>query len=297
MPKFRKHYYPSEMLAIDKTMIGFRGRFSAKQYAPKNPVKWGIKAFNLADSKNWYLLDTLVYTGASTLDEADPAFQSLPQPGRVVMHLMRHYLDSNHHLFTDRYYMSVPLTTALASHNTSFTGTVMKNRIDLPDAIRATSFSLKEGDHLSFRCERLLAQAWRAKGKQKTLVMLSSASSAKLVEVPAMHRTEVMLKPECVNDYNHSMNGVDRSDQFTVSYPFVRRTRKWWRKMFFYLLEVPVVNSYILYREVTHKKVSHLDFRRSLVNSLATEHIRDEGTHHTSVGRPLSRLRPVRLDK
>ena len=51
--------------------------------------------------------------------------------------------------------------------------------------------------------------------------MLSSASSAKLVEVPAMHRTQVMLKPECVNDYNHSMNGVDHSDQFTVSYPFV----------------------------------------------------------------------------
>ena len=127
--------------------------------------------------------------------------------------------------------------------------------------------------------------------------MPSSASSAKLVEVPAMHRTEVMLKLECVNDYNHSMNGVDRSDQFTVSYPFVRRTRKWWRKMFFYLLAVSVVKSYILYREVTHNKVSHLDFRRSLVDSLATEHIRDEGTHRTSVGRPLTRPRPVRLDK
>ena len=135
VPKFREHYYPSERLAIDETMIGFRGRFSAKQHAPKKPVKWGIKSFNLADSKNGYLLDTLVYTGARTLDEADPAFQSLSQPGRVVMHLMRHYLDSNHHLFTDRYYTSVPLTTALASHNTSFTGTVMKNRVDLPDAI------------------------------------------------------------------------------------------------------------------------------------------------------------------
>ena len=134
-------------------MIGFRGRFSAKQYAPKKQVKWGIKAFNLADSKNGYLLDTLFYTGARTLDEADPTFQSLPQPGWVMMHLMRHYLNSNHHLFTDRYYTSVSLTTALASHNTSFTGTAMKNRIDLPDAIRATSFSLKEGDHLSFRCE------------------------------------------------------------------------------------------------------------------------------------------------
>ena len=129
-------------------------------------------------SKNGYLLDTLVYTGADTLEEASPEFESLPQPGQVVMHLMRHYLDSNHHVYTDRYYTSIPLTQSLASNNTSFTGTVMKNRTDLPDTIRAKSFSLKQGDNLSFRCEQLLVTAWRAKGKDKTLIMLSSSSSA-----------------------------------------------------------------------------------------------------------------------
>jgi len=221
IPKFREHYYPSENVAIDETMVRFRGRFVAKQYAPKKPVKWGIKTFNVADSKNGYLLDTLVYMGADTLEEASPEFQSLPQPGRVVMHLMRHYLDSNHHVYTDRYYTSIPLTQSLASHNTSFTGTVMKNRIDLPDTIRAKSFSLKQGDHLSFRSEQLLVTAWRAKRKDKTLIMLSSSISAKMVEVPAMHNTRQMLKQKSVNDYNHCMNGVERSDQLTVSYPFV----------------------------------------------------------------------------
>ena len=81
VPKFREHYYPSEKLAIDETMIGFRGRFGAKQYAPKKPVKWGIKAFNLADSKNGYLLETLVYTGAETLAEASAEFESLAWSG------------------------------------------------------------------------------------------------------------------------------------------------------------------------------------------------------------------------
>ena len=66
VPKFREHYYPSKKLAVDETMIGFRGRFGSKQYAPKKPVKWGIKTFNIADSKNGYLLDTVVYTGAKT---------------------------------------------------------------------------------------------------------------------------------------------------------------------------------------------------------------------------------------
>ena len=213
------------------------------------------------------------------------------------MHLMRHYLDSNHHVYTDRYYTSIPLTQSLASHNTSFTGTVMKNRTDLPDTIRAKSFSLKQGDNLSFRCEQLLVTAWRAKGKDKTLIMLSSSSSARMVEVPAMHNTQQMLKPESVDDYNHCMNGVDRSDQLLVSYPFVRKTRKWWRKLFFYLLEVSVVNSFILYREVTKKKMTHLDFRRSVVESLAMEYLEQHESRRTSVGRPLSRPCPVRLNR
>jgi len=172
----------------------------------------------------------------------------------------------------------------------------MKNRIDLPDTIRAKSFSLKQGDHLSFRCEQLLVTAWRAKGKDKTLIMLSSSSSAKMVEVPAMHNTRQMLKPESVNDYNHCMNGVDRSDQLTVSYPFVRRTVKWSRKLF-YLLEVSIVNSFILYHEVTQKKITHLDFRQSVIESLAIEYLQQQESHRTSVGRPLSRPHPVRLDR
>ena len=93
------------------------------------------------------------------------------------------------------------------------------------------------------------------------------------------------------------MNGVDRSDQLTVSYSFVRRTVKWWRKLFFYLLEVSIVNSFILYREVTQKKITHLDFRRSIIESLATEYLQQQESRRTSVGRPLSWPRPLRLDR
>ncbi len=40
---------PSRNLSIDETMVGFRGRFVAKQYMPKKPTKYGIKAFTLAE--------------------------------------------------------------------------------------------------------------------------------------------------------------------------------------------------------------------------------------------------------
>ena len=78
------------------------------------------------------------------------------------------------------------------------------------------------------------------------------------------------------------MNGVDLADQYTVYFPFIRKTRKWWRKVFFWLMEVAVVNSYILYKETVVAPLSHRHFRLSLVQDLV------------KLSSPISIARPVR---
>jgi hypothetical protein len=42
--------------------------------------------------------------------------------------------------------------------------------------------------------------------------------------------------PKCVADYNTQMRGVDTADQYLAYYPFIRKTVKWPKKVFFYLL-------------------------------------------------------------
>ena len=199
----------------DETMVGFRGRFSAKQYMPNNPEKWGIKAFTMADSTNGYMLNILVYTGAGTLDQSTTD-QALPQPVRIVMHLVEPYLDLGHHIFTDRYYTSIPLVLALEARLTSFTGTCMRNRLDLPDDIRYMQ-RLPDDGTIAFRAGRHLCMAWRAPQKIIPFVMVSSDSSAKMITVPSRNSyRQTLLKPQAVDLYNHNMNGVDVADQLTV---------------------------------------------------------------------------------
>ena len=71
-------------MAVDETMVGFRGRFGPKQYMPKKPVKYKrIKAFTLADSGEEYVLNILLYTGTETLTVINPEFSQLPQPAQV----------------------------------------------------------------------------------------------------------------------------------------------------------------------------------------------------------------------
>ena len=66
------------------------------------------------------------------------------------------------------------------------------------------------------------------------------------------------------------MLGVDRLDQRMSYYSLGRKSVRWWRKVFFWVMEVVVVNSYILYSRHTssHRKLPHKEFRREVVMSL-----------------------------
>lgn len=58
---------------------------------------------------------------------------------------------------------------------------------------------------------------------------------------------QAIQKPVAILDYDKYMGAVDRCDQM-ISYPtFKRRTLKWWKKVFFYLLMLATLNVYLLY--------------------------------------------------
>ena len=114
IPNFQASYNPSRDVSVDETMIGFRGRFSAKQYLLNKPTKYGVKAFTIADSSHGYILNILLYTGKDTLANTSPQYKDQQQPAQVVLHLAEPYLDQGRHVFTDRYYTSISLAKALS---------------------------------------------------------------------------------------------------------------------------------------------------------------------------------------
>ena len=98
-----------------------------------------------------------------------------------------------------------------------------------------------------------------------------------------------------VDEYNKYMLGVDRLDQRMSYYSFVRKSVRWWRKVFFWLVEVAVVNSYILYSHHTNarRKLSHKEYRRELVMSLCEDQRADRAHRYqpTRGDHSLERLR------
>ncbi len=79
------------------------------------------------------------------------------------------------------------------------------------------------------------------------------------------------MKPEAIVQYNKYMGGVDRADQLLSYYGFGHRTVQWWRRAFFFLLDMAVVNGYICYtlqNPDRSRRLSHEQFRITLAKDL-----------------------------
>ena len=57
-----------------------------------------------------------------------------------------------------------------------------------------------------------------------------------------------LYKPTCIVDYTRWMGGVDVADQLMNYYHFLRRTIKWWRKLWVHMLNMIIMNAFLLNR-------------------------------------------------
>ncbi|XP_017778000.1 PREDICTED: piggyBac transposable element-derived protein 4-like [Nicrophorus vespilloides] len=100
-------------------------------------------------------------------------------------------------------------------------------------------------------------------------------------------------QPNVVINHNKYMDGVDKADHCVSTYCFMRKSQKWWRKLFFWGLEICAINSYILYKVTQQredkKPMAHLKFVRRLVDQLV-EDFRDGSINKPSTSGTAERL-------
>ena len=121
---------------------------------------------------------------------------------------------------------------------------------------------------------KLLALQWKDK---RLITMLSSIHDSSMVTKTRRTRAsasgrENIQKPFMVDQYNTYMGGVDKSDQYLSYYGFDHRMVKWYKRAVFHLLDLAIVNAYIMYKLSVQsgKHMSHVQFRIKLATELLT---------------------------
>jgi len=284
---FAKFYNPSEHLVVDKVTVKFKGRVIFKQYIPKKSKHFGIKLYKLCDS-NGYTYDMDVYLGK----DRQRVTQHPTATHATVTNLTRRVEGVGHKLYMDNFFSSPDLYDDLIQKKIYCCGTVRLNRWRVPKDLKHKTLRLKRGDiQLRTRGE-LTAVVWRDKRDMGMLTNIHDPPS----KGNFWDEHGNAIKPAIVADYNRHMGYVDKADRMANNYTASHRTWKWTKKLFFHLLDMTILNSYILLSTCGGKKISQRDFRLTLVREILarTGH---EPRPSRAVGRPaLASANISRLD-
>ncbi|XP_065917271.1 piggyBac transposable element-derived protein 4-like [Dysidea avara] len=130
---------------------------------------------------------------------------------------------------------------------------------------------LKRGEIDYYHSDELLALTWHDK---RDVRMLSTVHTPVIVDTNKVHHKtkETICKPQCVTDYINSMGAVDKSDMQISLAECVRKTRKWYKKLVFHLIDMAMYNAYILYQHNIGKKHSFYKFKPAAAKQIIQAH-------------------------
>lgn len=231
---------------------------SCKQFNPSKRTRFGIKFYKVCESTSGYCNNFKIYSGNDKTNLDYSASET------VVMGLLQSILDKGHTLYTDNWYSSPKLFLTLVRNGTNVLGTVRCNRKNMPgDFVKA---KLKKGNCTIRSCNGILALKW--KYKRDVHILSTKHESAEMIAQNESHLSPI-FKPKCIIDYNMEMIGIDRQDQVLSSFPIMRKFVKGYRKIFFYMCDMALFNSYILYNKNSMaKKQNYTEYRLRIAEAL-----------------------------
>jgi hypothetical protein len=265
---FSAFYNPDRVLVIDEAIVGYKGRSEMKQYIRNKPTKWGYKVWCLVSSN--YLLAFQVYEGKKGRNSAS-------SPHEAVVSLTHNYQHRNHILYMDRGFTSPALLLELLHKGIRCCGTVRKNRKDLPSDLLTSSSQLHDHEYAYRQKGELGAVVW--KDRRLVYMLTTHTSPAEVSSIERKNEDGTTIQqpvPTTVADYNKHKSGVDTIDQLHAYYSIGRKSKKWWPRLVWWLIDMCIINAYSLYQQTQQVQTSQLEFRQQLMQQLAEQYASEQ---------------------
>jgi hypothetical protein len=194
---------------------------------------------------------------------------NIPITHRVVTSLCEPLYGVGHIVYMDNFFSSPALFQELANNQVGACGTLRTVRQGVPNFIK--NAKPKSGDPpVTERDEPLLYIVWFDKRIVSLITTVHSSKTYRKLVRSKRHPNNVreVDKPVAIQAYTQHMGGIDRADKAMTFYMVLHRCVKWWKKVFFYLLEVCFCNSLIIWRSISNKRVNAEKFRLNIIHGM-----------------------------
>ena len=247
--KCRANYVPHEQMTIDEQLVTFRGRCPFKMFIPSKPGRYGIKIWALCDSENSYCYNAEVYTGRRG------GAREVNQSTRVVLELTEPLTNTGRNIVGDNFFSSLNLVQCLDARQLTYFGTIRRNKPELPGEFQPRRDRVVGSSTFGFH-EKVLIVSFVPK-KNKSVNLISSLHSSPEV-------SHVENKPQVILDYNAAKSGVDTMDQNVRKYSCKRRTLRWPMCLFYNILDIAAMNTFVIFRDLHPQWNANKPHRRRL---------------------------------
>ena len=269
--KSQKYYYPSTCVTIDERMISYKGKNKYVVYEPSKPTRFGFRPYVLSDYKSGY---TYCLQLLEDLDDEEEENNDNNRIYNMVMSLMCGLIKNNitgkkHILATDGLYTSEKL---LSEDSFNFIGQIRYNRIKYKHE-EITKY-IKKGSYQQFykivNGKYLLLTKYM--DNKLVLIVSNFLNSSHTLNRYRWDKKEMkfnkMKYPEVIKIYSNLMKGVDIGNQLISYYELKHKTYKWWKRILYHLIDISIVNSYIIYKKYKNKNYAQKDFRIEILKSI-----------------------------
>lgn len=253
-------FKPGASITVDEQLFPTKARCRFTQYMPNKPHKFGIKFWLASDVETKYVVNGFPYLGK---DETRNA--STPLSEFVVMKLLEPYTMEGRTVTTDNFFTSIPLALKLRSKNTSLLGRIRANKRELPKICKLKKYSMARFSTLLYQSNGCTLTVYKSKPNKKILLLSTKHKNIKIDKA-------AKKIPETVLFYNKTKFGVDVTDQMARKYTVKSGCRRWPLQVFFNILDLAGINSWILYKNTTGENISRKDFLFRLAEELASEY-------------------------
>ncbi|XP_042337524.1 piggyBac transposable element-derived protein 4-like, partial [Plectropomus leopardus] len=246
----KAHFQPYQNISIAERIVASKACVSMNQYMKDKPKKRGHRIFVLTDSLTAYKWNFFVYEG-----------KSVHGPGRglnytPVMDLMAFpLLGQGYTVFVDNFYSSPALFEELSRQNTGACGTIRRNQAGFPKTKQNDlPKNAERGDMRWIRQNNLLFVKWMDTCPVTICSTVHEAFSGQTVQRKGLWDTENVTVPDPVLAYNRNMAEVNASDALTDYHGVHHKTMKWYQTFFCHFIDIAIVNSFLLLKELHKKK-------------------------------------------
>ena len=248
------------MHSIDEVMVAYKGTTAGnlRQYVAKKPDKWGYKLF-CRSSVDGFIHDILMYQGETTFPSHHTALseeeKAMSVTTKFVVALVKTIQDPrNSAVYADNYFTSIGLAEYLRSqYGCRYVGTARENRVGFPPLRSVKEMNKKSVprgslDYVS--SDGILVARWK---DNNIVTMLSTDVGVEPIGEVERYDRGVKKRvpvpcPYVIEKYNSRMGGIDKSDMLTHLYKTPFKAKKYYMRLFAYILDLIICNAWILYK-------------------------------------------------